>query len=530
MSIPGLSTILGKPKKAGLARNILSNWIAMFAIGLTSFVLTPIFIDGLGDFQYGIWILASSFSSYYGLLDLGLRPTLSRFVARFKGAHEEQHLNETLTTAFGISLALAVLVCVLTAILVVVLPPFFKFSGETRVLFQRLILIVGADVAFAFPGLLLGSALLGLQRFDLYSFVSITSTVVRAVLQVIAIYLKFGVLGIAVVALLIDIALIPVQWWMLHRADRAISIRWRAFHRSRVRELASFGFFSFLINAGDYLRFYTDSVVIGRVLGAVLVTPFNVAGRLMGYFRMGIGALTTPFIPRMSEVEGRGNQGELRETYLRGTKIAALFSVFVSSLLFLDGKALLGLWVGERFVKDYGLLMTLTLGYVVTMAQRPSTQLAYAQGRHRVLGLWMLGEGVANVLLSIYWARQYGLMGVALGTTLPMLVTGLIFQPWYVLRGIKLPVGDYVRLALLGPILAGTILVCVAKLVMLAFAGSGLWWFICNVGWQTALFGCLAYWLGLSVADREVVWESGRRLVVTLGLARMDDVPRLPLQ
>jgi len=519
MPTSGPGTAFGKVQKTGLARNILSNWIAILAIGVTSFFLTPIFIHKLGDLQYGIWILASSFSSYYGLLDLGLRPTLSRFVARFKGAQEEQHLNETLTTAFGISLVLAVLVCLLTAILVAVLPPFFKFSGETRVLFQRLILIVGLDVAFAFPGLLLGSALLGLQRFDLYSFVSITSTVIRAVLQVVAIDLKFGVLGIAVVALLVDIALIPVQWWMLHRADRAISIRWGALHRSRVRELASFGFFSFLINAGDYLRFYTDSVVIGRVLGAVLVTPFNVAGRLMGYFRMGITALTTPFIPRMSEVEGRGNQTELRETFLRGTKIATLFSVFVSSLLFLDGKALLGLWVGARFIKDYGLLMTLTLGYGVAMAQRPSTQLAYAQGRHRILGLWMLGEGIVNVLLSIYWARRYGLIGVALGTTVPMLVTGLIFQPWYVLRGIRLPVCDYARVALLGPILAGTILVCVAKLVMLAFPGSGLGWLICNVSWQTALFGWLAYRFGLNVADREVAWESGRRLIANLGLA-----------
>jgi O-antigen/teichoic acid export membrane protein len=337
-------------------------------------------------------------------------------------------------------------------------------------------------------------------------------------------------LGIAIVALLIDAALIPVQWWVLHWTDRSVSVQWRAFHWSRVRELASFGFYSFLINAGDYLRFYTDSVVIGRVLGAILVTPFNVAGRLMGYFRMGITALTTPFVPRMSEVEGQGNRDELREIFLRGTKIATLFSVFVSSLLFLNGKALLGLWVGERFMKDYGLLMTLTLGYVVAMAQRPLAQLAYAQGRHRVLGIWMLGEGVANVLLSIYWARRYGLMGVALGTTVPMLVTGLIFQPWYVLRGIKLPVADYVRLALVGPILAGTVMVCVSKLVMLALAGNGLGWFICNVAWQTVLFGWLAYRLGLNVADREEVWERGRRLVAKLGLARIEGVPKAPLE
>ena len=54
----------------------------------------------------------------------------------------------------------------------------------------------------------------------------------------------------------------------------------------RVRELGAYSFYLILNTAGDYLRFYADSIVIARVISISLVTPFAVAGRLMEYFKV----------------------------------------------------------------------------------------------------------------------------------------------------------------------------------------------------------------------------------------------------
>lgn len=49
------------------------------------------------------------------------------------------------------------------------------------------------------------------------------------------------------------------MWW----ADPNASLDWGNVNWARPRELVSFSFYAYLGNMGDYLRFYTDSFVIG---------------------------------------------------------------------------------------------------------------------------------------------------------------------------------------------------------------------------------------------------------------------------
>ena len=63
-----------------MIRNVLSNWVALVVTAVISFVLTPILVHGLGHFYYGLWILVGSLVDYFGLLDVGIRTTLQRFV------------------------------------------------------------------------------------------------------------------------------------------------------------------------------------------------------------------------------------------------------------------------------------------------------------------------------------------------------------------------------------------------------------------------------------------------------------------
>ncbi len=43
-----------------MLRSIFSNWLGLVVMGVTSVILTPILIHGLGDFYYGMWVLFAS--------------------------------------------------------------------------------------------------------------------------------------------------------------------------------------------------------------------------------------------------------------------------------------------------------------------------------------------------------------------------------------------------------------------------------------------------------------------------------------
>jgi O-antigen/teichoic acid export membrane protein len=166
-----------------MVRSVLSNWVALAVTGALSFFLTPILLRGLGDFQFGMWVLVGSALDHYGLLDMGIRTTLQRFVARYRGTDERRALSETFATALAIGFGVCVVAGVLSFVLSRVLPPFFGLSGTNAIAFSRLVVLLGLSVAVTFPVQVLGAYLCGIQRFDLFNLSGILAAVVRAPLR-----------------------------------------------------------------------------------------------------------------------------------------------------------------------------------------------------------------------------------------------------------------------------------------------------------------------------------------------------------
>ena len=69
--------------------NVLTNWAAIFLGMAITFVLSPFVVHQLGDTRYGLWAVVGSLVGYLGLLDLGIRVGVTRFVARHE-AHGDK--------------------------------------------------------------------------------------------------------------------------------------------------------------------------------------------------------------------------------------------------------------------------------------------------------------------------------------------------------------------------------------------------------------------------------------------------------
>ena len=156
------------------------------------------------------------------------------------------------------------------------------------------------------------------------------------------------------------------------------------------------------------------------------------------------------------------------------------------------------------------LMLVLLSGYVLMLGQQPSVDLLLAQGRHQLRGWWNLGEGAANLLLSVYWGRKYGLVGIALGTAAPMIFVQICIQPWYALRTIHLPAMRYLREAFLRPLL-------VVALVLGLCATLHTWqhpysaaWLLFSGAWQTVLFIALGWWIVLNSDERAHFLEKAK--------------------
>jgi O-antigen/teichoic acid export membrane protein len=231
-----------------------------------------------------------------------------------------------------------------------------------------------------------------------------------------------------------------------------------SFDAPTFRTIREFGVHSFLNSLADQIRFYTDSLVIGQFMRIQFITYYNLAAVLITYFRHFIGHAASPFFPVFSRYYGAGDDEALRQTFLRASKILAFLAVLAAGNLMGSALPFLRLWVGdvlspEYVILSYQVLLVLLLPFTIEMIQSIALNLIYGTGQHRRLTRLNALEALANLLLSIVLVRSYGLIGIALGTAIPLVVTQLVFVSRivchltgvetlrYVARCIVLPVG-----------------------------------------------------------------------------------------
>ncbi len=65
-----------------IAQNVLSNWFALGVTTVVGFFLSPFVVHHLGNLAYGVWVIIASLVSYMGLMDLGLRGAVTRYVSK----------------------------------------------------------------------------------------------------------------------------------------------------------------------------------------------------------------------------------------------------------------------------------------------------------------------------------------------------------------------------------------------------------------------------------------------------------------
>ncbi len=116
------------------------------------------------------------------------------------------------------------------------------------------------------------------------------------------------------------------------------------------------------------------------------------------------------------------------------------------------GDAFISLWMGEKYgAACYGVLVVLTCAAAANISQYTSTQVLQGIARHGGTAYVTIVEAAANVALSIALVKRYGIIGVAVGTLVPMLCSNLVVIPWYACRVIGLSPGRFYWEGLLVP-------------------------------------------------------------------------------
>jgi len=441
--------------RSRIVRNVLSNWSGYIFSVVVSFFLAPYVVNHLGTVGYGVWSLVISLTGYLGLLDLGVRGAVTRYVARFhaQGDHERSSqvasaamaiFSTTGIATMGISVVLA-----LTVISRMNIPPQYLPAA-------RLVLVLtGISIAVSLVNGVYGGMLIALQRFDLSNGIEVVTAGLRAASIVLALYKGFGLVTLASIQVGFTLARLGANLALLHKLYPEVKVRPRSADRDNLRMIFSFSVFSFLLHVSFNLIYASDLVVIGAYLPVTAVTFYTIGANLVEYARAMVSGISQTMTPLASSLEAKQEGKGVRELLLKSGPWGTIVALPVAITFLIRGNSFIGLWMGSQFAESSGeVLKVLAVTMLFGASSSIVGSILLGISRHKPLVPALLAEGLCNLGLSIWLVQKMGIIGVAWGTLIPSLFTNLAFIPWYVRRVLGISPWRYMQSAWLKPGLA----------------------------------------------------------------------------
>lgn len=418
-------------------KNIGASWLGLAVTMLVGLFLTPFVLKSLGDTRFGLWVLMTTFTGYYGLLDFGFRNAILRYVARFVAQGETEELGKVASTTFFTYSVLGITVLAVSCIAAWNLNSIFKIEPQYVREGQLLLLVFGIGTALGFPLNVFASFLEGLQLYTWIGVVQAVSALFRAALIVGFLLHGFGLVTIGLITVTTNL-LAALIYVAVARRHCPVRLQWEHVSKKTLTMLGSFGVITFWIGIAQTLRFQSDAIVIGAFLSVGAISIFSIGSKLVMYATEAVQVMAGVFTPLFSHFDARQDQEQLQRTLIRANSYSTLVVMPITLILIVSGKSIIRVWVGPNYLAAYTVLVILAVASALYLAQAGSTKVLYGMAKHKFLAYMLLAEGIANLGLSIFLLRRMGINGVAWGTAIPLAINSLLALPTYTCRTVKL--------------------------------------------------------------------------------------------
>lgn len=415
--------------------NIFSNWTNLLIAVTASFIVSPIIVHRLGNEIYGIWVLIVSITEYFTVLDLGVSTALIRFISKYEAQGNRELSRKVYSNSFVFFAAVTVVIIAFASVFAFYFDDIFNITSLSEGYLYTVFLIAGINIALGILFSVFLGTLRAVQEFHQLNVISITTMILKNVLLVILLFSGYKLIAIAAVQLATSAAAWALQYALIRSRYAHLRFKRADTDMGVFRMIFNYSIYSFIISIALKILFFTDSIVIGSLISVTFVAFYSIPMTLMLYLERFIYSAMSVLTPVVSTNEALGNEEKNREIYILGSRYSVMLSLPALFVLFTNGDSFMAMWMG----KEYGLhgasvLKILIIGYVFSLSQVIANGILKGMSRHRVFAYILMGEAACNLVMSVLLAGRYGIDGVAIGTTVPLVITNLVLVPVYTCR------------------------------------------------------------------------------------------------
>lgn len=489
-------------------RNAVANQGAFIVSVLVALVLSPLVVKSLGDESYGYWTLVMALTSYYSFIDLGIRSAVTQYVARYLAAGDKENLARTINTSLAVLSGIAVFICLLAAGLAILFPRFFDVDPAKWSGLRAAVVICGVSMALRFPTGVFHAVITGNQRWDIFGFVQIAIRLLNAGLTVAALKLGYSLVGLAAVTLASQVVETLVMFAFAKRMTPEVPYRATRFDSESFKRIRNYGVYSFVIHICEQLIFYTDSFVVGGAMGAVAVTYFAIGSNLIPYMDNLVLAMSAQLQQVAVGYDTKGDGSGLRSLFVMGSRYLFALTCLIFANIAVVGVDFLREWMGEKYVSGHGLgqagavLLILAVAHLFHNLPTVARQILFGMNKNNLLALTSAIDAILKIVLSLILVRTHGLIGVAIGTLVPMFMMSGVAVPVIVGRLLGVRTRDFFATAALPNLVVTAASIGLAWTALRYGPLAGWYKVVGGAVLVTVLHGALTWFFILDAATR----------------------------
>jgi O-antigen/teichoic acid export membrane protein len=446
------------PRPASLRLQAVANVAGNLSLNVVFFLLTPLALRRLGEEGWGIWQIVSAATAYAMQVNLGLGTAIHQQVAYQVARRDWGQLARAFTGGRLYLAAAGALLILLVAAFGRPLAASLVGPDHAELAFEALVLTIGLT-AVTLPLRLFPSALMGLQRGDLWGLVQVVCSMVLFVAVWAGFARGMELPGFALVMTSGPLLAAVPCWLLVRRLLPREALAWRVPSRALLRELVGFGLSTLVFVLGTVVLYQTMKFVAAwRCGGAEAAGRMGLAVSIVHT----VGTLVTPLVvtlhARFGQLHGEGRRDDARVLLERGLVVTALLVVPGTVFLMADAREVFDAWVGGAVAPEVVSELARTtrwmlLGQGLYLMALPGYSALVGAGQHRAFGITMLVAAAANAglgfLVTGFQARIEAL-GAVFGLVVGVLSLGVTFP--LALRRLPIPLGRLVGRVLLVPL------------------------------------------------------------------------------
>ena len=395
--------------------NIFANIVNMLLL----FILTPIITKGLGDVGYGIYVILSTISGALSIINLGLGEATLRYVSYYYGRNDilgvNRVFNATLCLYTLLGLAVTLIFSLWPSSLIEILN--LQSLGHEGPILIRFTLVA---FLLSFISGCLGAIPQALQRYDIASYINIAQNLIRFVVNIVIIYMGYGLYGLVVVNLLISLITLIVQIF----ADKNLLPTLSFFRIPKLddyKEIFSYGVWAFLGQLFGIIWQYCDNILLSIFLGPQFVGYFSIPMQIIGKAQGLISSGTNVLFPKFSSQED--NPTLVKELYVKSTEVSLLTSILIFVPLCVLFPDFLALWISRDFAdKTSFIAPVLAFSYIIRGAFLPYESLLKGLGFPKYIMYITVVSSLLILVLDVTLIPLLGLNGLGFAYVLSSLV------------------------------------------------------------------------------------------------------------